>query len=73
MTATAADLNLPPLSSPAELARLVGYSETRIRRCIRATETVGGWPPLPAKRMPDGQLRVTAEAAAEWINALKDA
>ena len=67
-------LNLPPLSSPEAFARLTGLSESTIRRCIRATKpTPTGWPPLPAKRLPDGKLRITAAAGAAWIAALPDA
>lgn len=73
MTSPAA-LNLPPMSSPRSLAMLTGLSESTIRRCIRLTKrSEQGWPPLPAKRLPDGQLRITAEAAAEWIANLPDA
>ena len=66
-------LNLPPLSSPEQFARLTGLSESTIRRCIRAANAVRGWPPLPAKRLPDGKLRITAAAGAAWIAALPDA
>ena len=67
-------LNLPPMSSPDEFARLTGLSESTIRRCIRATKpTPTGWPPLPAKRLPDGRLRITATAGAAWIATLPDA
>lgn len=67
-------LNLPPMCSPRTLADLTGLSESTIRRCIRLTKpSPTGWPPLPAKRLPDGQLRITAEAAAEWISRLPDA
>ena len=66
--------NLPPLSSPEVFARLTGLSESTIRRCIRATKpTEHGWPPLAAKRLPDGKLRITAADGAAWINQLKDA
>lgn len=74
MPYTAFELNLPPLSSIPEFAALVGYSPTRIERCAKATETDKyGWPPLRAKRMPDGQLRIPAAAGAEWINHMRDA
>ena len=71
---TPALLNLPPMSDVASFARLVGLSESTIRRCIRATKpTEHGWPPLAAKRMPDGQLKITAAAAAEWLASFPDA
>lgn len=73
MTSPAA-LNLPAMSSPRQLADLIGLSESTVRRCIRLTKKSDkGWSPLPAKRLPDGQLRITAEAAAEWIANLPDA
>ena len=66
--------NLPPLSSPDEFARLTGLSESTIRRCIRATKpTEHGWPPLAARRLPDGRLRITAADGAAWINSLPEA
>jgi len=66
--------NLPPLSSPEQFARLTGLSESTIRRCIRATQpTEHGWPPLTAKRLPDGRLRITAADGAAWIAALPEA
>lgn len=55
------------------LAQSVGLSATTVRRCIRADDPKSKWPPLTAKRLPDGQLRITAEAAAEWIAQLPDA
>lgn len=71
---SASELNLPPMSSPAEFARLVGVSDSTIRRCIRATDyTTHGWPPLAAKRLPDGRLGIDAAAGADWINRLQDA
>ena len=74
MTTTPDTLNLPPLSSPEQFARLTGLSESTIRRCIRATKTTEhGWPPLAAKRLPDGKLRITAADGAAWINALPEA
>ncbi len=74
MTTTLPAQNLPPMSSPRQLADLTGLSESTIRRCIRLTKkSDAGWPPLPAKRLPDGQLRITAESAAEWIANLPDA
>lgn len=75
MALNPAELNLPALMEIREFARLVGLSETTIRRCVNQTKrtTDKGWPPLAAKRLPDGQLRIPANAAAAWINALEDA
>lgn len=71
MTTTPAYHGLPPMSSPSTFAMLTGLSVTRIRRCINSTETDRyGWPPLPAVRLPDGQLRITATAGAAWIDSL---
>ncbi|WP_040281671.1 hypothetical protein [Tessaracoccus massiliensis] len=71
---TAAELNLPPLSSLAEFAALTHHSIDTIRRCANATTTVNGWPPLATKRQPGSRKRfVTAAAGAEWINNLPDA
>lgn len=68
------ETSLPPLSSVATFAALTGLSVTRIRRCIRAvTVDQHGWPPLPAKRLPDGQYRITAEQGQRWIDSLPDA
>ena len=69
---TSFELNLPPLSSIREFARLVGLSESTVRKCIHATAP-DGWPPLPAKRLPNGQYRITAADGAAWINSLPEA
>ena len=67
-------LNLPPLSSPEQFARLTGLSESTIRRYIHTTKpTEHGWPPLTARRLPDGRLRITASDGAAWIAALPEA
>lgn len=71
---TAAELNLPPLSSLAEFASRTGHSETRIRRCANQTGFVDDWPPLATKRQPGTRKRfVTAADGAWWINNLPDA
>ena len=66
--------NLPAMSSVATFAALTGLSAERIRRCIKATTADRyGWPPLPAKRLPNGEYRITAEQGQAWIDALPDA
>lgn len=66
--------HMPALMSIAEAARQTGVSESTLRRCGHATQTTDhGWPPLLTKRLPDGRLRVTAAALAEWISTLPDA
>ena len=67
-----ASLNLPPLTFYKDFARLVGLSPDTIRRCANGTAPAN-WPPLDAKRMPDGRLYITAAAGAAWINSLPDA
>ena len=66
--------NLPAMSSVATFAALTGLSVERIRRCIRATKPDQyGWPPLPAKRLPSGEYRITADQGQAWIDSLPDA
>lgn len=63
----------PLAYSVADLAAAVGVSESLVRRCIRATEPINGWQPLPAKRLPDGQLRITRADAEAWVSTWKAA
>ncbi len=54
-----------------EFARLARISVDTARRCVIGTHPK--LPPLPAKRMPNGQLYITGADATEWISSLDDA
>ena len=64
------------LYSPAELAAATGISESSIRAAIHGTSA--SLPSLPAKRIRKpgskrSQIKITADAAREWLEAIPDA
>ena len=63
----------PLLMTIEQFADLHGISPTTVRRCIAGTSTT--YPPLKAKKSKGKRFLtyITAEAAAEWRNNLKDA
>ena len=54
-----------------QFAEWHGIGYTTARECVNATSE--NYPPIRAKRLPNGRVYVTAEAAAEWRENLPDA
>ncbi len=70
------EIQSPLMMSVAEFARLHGIGETAVRECIAGESK--SYPPLTVKRVrkpgsKKSRIYVTAEQAAEWRAALKDA
>lgn len=66
----------PLMMSVSDFARLHGIGETVVRECIAGTSDT--YPPLTVKRVrkkgsAKSRIYITAEQAAAWRAALKDA
>lgn len=66
--------NTPLMMTVAEFAKLHSVGETTVRECLRGASK--NFPPLMAKQVGTGKgkrIYITAEQAAEWRAALRDA
>ena len=61
------------LLSLAEAAALTPYSETTLRRAVRATDPAAFPPPLKGKRDSKGKVTVLPRDLQAWVDSLPDA